>query len=565
MTSTDLKMDSNSPLKKPWSYYAPWMMCFAGLSISVIRSMGLMLEYIPGDFLDNRFNNFILEHFYRWATGMDASYWDAEIFYPFSRTIAFSDNLLGTAPIYASFRWLGLDRETAFQVWYIFGLFFNFVSAFYVLRRIGAKPLAGGVGAFFYSFGLPVMGQEVHAQLIYRCGIPFACYFLWDFSEKPKLWKLLLVGVSFVWQIYASIYNGIFLGLLLLTMSVLLPFFLPPLKGQSILLILPKKLQNAWSETVPVWRLLFVFSSIALFACLSALLWPYYSVTRVYGFTRTLADVFSIMPRPESYLIADGSLLWGTLSASLQNIKYFRWEHQLFPGLAVIGLMFACLIWQPKQEYRKLAWLHFGAMLMLIGVTLDFHGYSLYRFISIIPGINSIRAIPRIVVVLMWPAAVFITSVLDSMLDTTFSGKRKIANPLAYIFISLLLIEILTFSHSHISKTAAQNRLAEIKNMIPVDIPQDPILVLHIAEQYWYLEGIDEIDAILVAQELGWPTLNGYSGNYPDGYVLPSTCGSASELIRAYMRFAGITDQQFYLRMIERTVPIGFMDCNLNQ
>jgi hypothetical protein len=31
------------------------------------------------------------------------------------------------------------------------------------------------------------------------------------------------------------------------------------------------------------------------------------------------------------------------------------------------------------------------------------------------------------------------------------------------------------------------------------------------------------------------------------------------------MRFAGRTDQQFYLRMIDRTVPIGFMDCDLRE
>jgi hypothetical protein len=271
------------------------------------------------------------------------------------------------------------------------------------------------------------------------------------------------------------------------------------------------------------------------------------------------------LPRAESYFLADRSLIWGTLSASLQNIEYVRWEHQLFPGLAVISLILAGLVWRPKVEYHKLVWLHFGAMLMLIGVTFDFQGYSLYRFLWLIPGLNSIRAVTRIVLVLMWPAAVFITSVLDSMLNTTASGKRKIAHPLAYLFIGLLFMETLAFSHLHFGKTDAQNRLAEIKNLIPAEVPPEPILVLHIAQHNWYLEALDEIDAILVAQDLGWPTLNGYSGNYPEGYVSPHTCRSVPELILAYMRFAGITDRQFYLNMINRTVPIGFIDCDLGE
>ena len=94
---------------------------FVAFLISVIRLMGPGFTYVPGDLTDNRFNNFILEHFYLWVIGTDSSYWSAAIFYPFPNTIAFSDNLLGTAPLYAGVRALGLDRETAFQVWYTLG------------------------------------------------------------------------------------------------------------------------------------------------------------------------------------------------------------------------------------------------------------------------------------------------------------------------------------------------------------------------------------------------------------------------------------------------------------
>lgn len=547
--------------KVPLNRYIPWIIFFVGLWVAVIQNMGPELTYIPGDLIDNRFNNYILEHFYRWVVDRNSSYWNAKIFYPFSNTIAFSDNLLGTAPLYASFRGLGLDRETAFQVWYIFGFFLNFSSSFYILQKITPVSLASGVGAFFYSFGLPLMAQEGHAQLLYRCGVPIACYFLWDFYEKPKLWKIFLVVLSFVWQFYASIYSGIFLGLLLLAILILLPFFLSNQQEISPLSIFPKKLQDAWKKTLPIWRIIFLTSVIALFTALFALLQPYYLSAKVYGFARTLSDIYYMLPRPESYFLSDRSLLWGKLSASFQSIEYMRWEHQLFPGLSVIILIISSLIWHPKLESRDLAWLHFGAMLILMGVTFNFNGYTIYRLLVIIPGMNSIRAVTRIILILMWPISVFITSVLTSMLEIPSSNKTKNAPAFAYLLISLLLIETLAFNHSHISKVVAQSRLTEIKNMLPVELPQEPILVLGTDNRKtWQL---DALDAMLVAQDLGWSTLNGYSGNFPNGYSPPSTCQDISELIYAYMRFEGITNQQFYFKTAKRIVPIGFIDCEL--
>ena len=67
---------------------------------------------------------------------------------------------------------------------------------------------------------------------------------------------------------------------------------------------------------------------------------------------------------------------------------------------------------------------------------------------------------------------------------------------------------------------------------------------------------------MLVAQDLGWPTLNGYSGNFPPGYGFADSCRQLPQRIKNYMDFTGITNQSFYLELMKRTVPIGFSDCD---
>ncbi len=163
-----------------------WILLILGLWLVILRPLGPNLALIPGDLGDTRFNNYILEHFFRWVTGLTRDYWNVPFFFPFQQVTAFSDNLLGSAPFYALFRSIGLNKETAFQSWYILGYMLNFTVASYVLWRLKFKPLAVGTGAFFFAFGLPLLAQENHPQLLYRFCIPLAAFSLWRFYQAPR-------------------------------------------------------------------------------------------------------------------------------------------------------------------------------------------------------------------------------------------------------------------------------------------------------------------------------------------------------------------------------------------
>ena len=535
-----------------------WLLLILGMWLVILRPLGAHLLLVPGDLGDARFNNYVLEHFFRWVIGSTRDYWNAPFFFPFQQTITFGDNLLGSAPFYGVFRLVGLDRESAFQSWYILGFLLNYTAASYVLWRLKFKPLAIGTGAFFFAFGLPLLAQENHVQLLYRFCIPLACFSLWQFYRVPRLRTLITLGAWLVWQFYLTIYMGIFLFILLVVLSILLPFFVPSRTFVHRLAIWPRRLIESWSQAHITTRILAVIALAVLGFGFVTLILPYYRTSRILGFSMSWSEVFSMLPRIQSYLLADNSQLWRSTASIFSSIP-LRWEHQLFPGLAVLTLVGAGIAGRFHTKNRRLAWLHFGTALTLIVLTLEVHGFSLYQLVWQLPGMNSVRAVTRMMLVLMWPLSLFIAWVVDGFI-LRFSQQFQWMQAAAYLVVGFLVVESVFYTHSTYGKADAQSRLNDLTQQIPAIIPANPVLFVaeNQQEPFW----AKEIDAMLLTQELGWSTMNGYSGNYPPGYFFSNSCKQAPTRIKNYMDFAGISNESFYLESMRRVVPLGFEDCD---
>jgi len=534
-----------------------WSAFILGMWLVIIRPLGPQLALVPGDLGDARFNNYVLEQFFRWVTGLTGDYWNATFFFPFQGTLAFSDNLLGSAPFYALFRWLNLDMVSAFQGWYILGCCLNFVAAGYVLGRLKLKPLAVAAGAFFFAFGLPLLAQENHAQLLYRFCIPLACLSLWQFYQAPKLKTLVaLVGWT-VWQFYLTIYMGFFLLFLLAAFIVLLPFRVPSQKFWPRLTFWPRHLFKSWSQAHRTGQIFALAAMAVLGLGFLALILPYFRVSRIYGFSRSWEEVLTMLPRLQSYLLADHSQVWST--ASIASSLPLRHEHQLFPGLAVLALVLVGIAGRFRTENRWLAWLNLGAALVLVILTLEVDGVSFYQLIWRIPGFNSIRSVTRIMLVVMWPLSVFIAWSVDGFIQQ-FRQRRRWMQAAVYLVVGLLVVESVFYTHATYNKADAQALMDGLRQQIPASVPANPVLFVAMSPQE--PDWAREIDAMLLAQELGWPTINGYSGNYPPGYVSAHSCKDLPQLIQNYIDLAGNSSPSFKLELMKRVVPLGFGDCD---
>jgi len=335
-------------------------------------------------------------------------------------------------------------------------------------------------------------------------------------------------------------------------------------KSKSIkaaLLFWSKCLQKTWHDLSGKKRIPFILSMGSFFAAIILLFIPYIQVSRSMGFSRPWEALVQLLPTLPSYLIADRSIIWQNAFSSLTSqIQAGRVEHQLFLGFTVLLALLIGLVWNFPSKHKQMANLYIGAAIVIFLITLNIHGFSLYKLLWYLPGGNSIRAVSRVVLVIMWPIALFIAVEMDSLLKLP---KKNIHSAfIVLFFIFLFLIEATQFSHSTTSKVEVQSRISALKAKISADLPADLILY-YLYEDSHYRE-IKELDAMIVGQELGVPVLNGYSGYFPPGYgpfSASNNCGIAIERIENYMTFFELPNSHSKEDILNRIVPIGPKPC----
>lgn len=459
-------------------------------------------ENLPGDLGDSRINQYVLEHGFLWITGQTSSFWNAPFFYPAQNVIAYSDNHLGTLLLYSVPRILGLDRESAFQAWFLINIILNFAAAFWVMNRFKLHPIGIVAGAYFYTFGLPVIAQAGHIQLVPREMVPLGFFFLFRFLEKNENKYLIGLFASILLQIYISIYTGYFMILSLAATGIAWNLSIKSIPSKSSL---SKIAKEKWLGILVLTVLFFVLLlPIAL---------PYYEVSKSVG-TRGWPEISTMLPRFWSYTYAPSGTLWKHWLSDSHGLP-MAWEHQLF-----IGIMpwLACAYLIMKSYRSKNNHDYFIGMIMIVTVllviliTFSVHKYSIYFVFSKLPGANAIRGVTRIILVLLFPFSVILGTAITSIVHHT--KNKWLVTLLGILFVGLTVVDQLADQSTYNKKDATARVDAAKQKMI-----QQPNAVIWLesedTDNPFY---ITQLTGMLASQELGIPTINGYSGNQPQGY-----------------------------------------------
>jgi len=513
---------------------------------------------IPGDLGDARFNSYVLEHFHRWITHQDQRFWNADFFYPFPLTIAFSDNHLGDGPIYSLFRALGFDREDGFRLWFGMGFAINFAAAAYSLVRLGYSRLAAALGAFLFAFGLPMMAQENHAQLVYRFGVPLAVLALVEFRRRKQLWQLGLAAFWTTWQFYCSIYIGYFLVLLLVALVLGLAACREG-GARAGIRRLPSEAFQVWSRR-PVWaRIAFLLSMTVLAGLLALLFAPYVEASLLYGFRRSWSEIALMLPRPASYLLATNSRIWPSSGWPFDALP-MRHEHAMFIGVApYLAIATAMILRLTKRAAPDGLFVPVAiAIMLLVLLTLNIHGFSLYLLPALAPGSDAVRAVTRIGTVMLFPIGVLLASSLDGIMTARLPVWAR--SGAVALVASLLVFEACFIVHNTASKHDWQARMAAIAAELPPALPEAPILLIGPVQGEPLYQ--PELDAMLFAQDRGWRTINGYSGNLPPEHKVSGLCTDAPRDLAGGLDFLGLTSEQYYAALASRVVAIHYPPCD---
>jgi hypothetical protein len=539
-----------------------------GMYLLPLRALGARLTSMPGDLVDGRFNVYVLEHGWRVLRGQEARFWDAPFFYPEPNVIAWSDSHLGTLPFYVAFRAVGVDRETSAQLWLLVLCVLNYVACAWVLRRVSASWVGAAAGAYVFAFGLPVAQQLGHVQVYPRFLVPPALYFAFRVCSGagPRAWAALAACV--VWQLYCTLYNGYFLLLLLaafvpacvvlrwrreLWQVVQARGWWPPV-AQASLFVLAVSLVSVkprpavaaallglgefcwyWRDLLwhGVWggsRRQFLLRGAVLAASTLAvvpLLVPYVQAARDHR--RVLSEVLLFQPRPLSWLSAPANALaWSALSRNAAGLPAAP-EHMLFLGGLPSFALLAALGWVVARRLRGRCAFTAAAVLGFVVVfvlTLRTDLYCLYTAIYPLPGVNAFRAVCRIGLVLAFPAAAALAWLVTAAQD--WLARRTGLRPAAMV--SCLLLPLLAADQAMLPagfcttpKQLWQQRCDRVVALVRQNAPRARLLLdLSPApgdarESCAGQRVLQHLDAMLASQVLGIPTLNGYSGNLPEG------------------------------------------------
>ncbi len=515
-------------------YFILFIIFSAGFVGHLMQSVD-WFRAIPGDLVDARFNSVILEHLYQWVQGQTPSLWSPTFFYPFEKVLAFSDNHFGSGWAYILFRFAGLQREYAFLGWFLFGNFLNFWVSYYVFRKLGFSIVGAGAGAFVFCFSLAALPKETHAQLTYRFAVPLSFLATVNFLQTKRLTPLSQIFFWLGIQFFCSIYLGIFLIYLLFAAAIAIAL--------TQFHLLTSVWRNDRKDESPQKRICAVLVLLLSLSAIGWLLYHYHAVSMQYGISRSLGEIRDMIPTPSSYLLADQSMLSGWVSKFAANIP-MRHEQQMFFGLGISFLALCGLIiaWRARSNTDN--WIISSVfiqgriasitMLVLILITISVSGFSLYKWFLYLPGVSSIRAVSRVVLVMLLPLGILVAVCFDFVLSRMKALSLRWL--LIGLMIALLSAESICYEPYKTPISVWAGRQTHLKSLMAKNFSSQTILYVTntLPERIYDLA---EVDAMQFAQDLRLPTLNGYSGNVPPDYTKPDPCVDFRVRLRSYLDF----------------------------
>ncbi len=509
---------------------------FLGLGSGLLLRVYITGQAMPGDLGDARFNLAVLEFFYRNLAallhGRPTGFLNAPFFYPWPKVTNFSDTFWGDGETYALARALGAGELASFRAWFVAGFVLTYAATFLSLRALGLRAWGAAAGAFLFTFPLPMTAQFGHAQLIYRLWVPPAFVAFDRLLTRASLRAGAACVLFAALQFAASVYLGLFLCLLLAshTVAVLLV-------GRDRL-ALPSPASVRALRPSARWETWMVF--IVGLIILAVVMVPYHAVQSLYGFGRSWPEVATLLPRPGSFLLTNVSRIWPDLSSDFPYPAV--WEQQLFPGLSAIIPPIWFLISPSARRRQPQAAALLVTILIFFLLTIDVRGHTIYRLIYPVPGFSAIRAMCRVILVMMLPPSVLLGLMID---DLTKAQELKTAEwqaagrACAFVLSAFLILECGFVSAITSAPAAWRERAEALAARLPKQLPSGAVLALSTKRRSEdiTLWTFGQIDAELAASALGIRTMDGYSGYFPQSWKTPSTCDDVSHDLRAGRHF----------------------------
>ena len=242
---------------------------------------------------------------------------EANIFYPYPRTLAYSELLLGNALLALPLTAFTGNPVLGYNVALLLSFALSALGAYLLVVRLTRSWGAGVVAGLIFAFSSYRMTNVAQAQLLTTQWMPFALLALHEMIHRGRPRHAALFALFFSLQALSSFYYGILLALAALAYG----------------------LWSVATDRRTSWPLL-LSTVLAIAFLLLPFALPYFRVQAEMGFERTLADSEPFSASLLQYLMVPAN-----------NVVHARWlpsdntpgaggypVDALFPGLAALAV-----------------------------------------------------------------------------------------------------------------------------------------------------------------------------------------------------------------------------------
>ncbi len=475
---------------------------------------------LQGDSGDGTLTLGLAEHWLH-LSGSELPWTEVGTFYPAPSTLGYSDTMLLNGLLSLPPALVGVANTYQFQIslTLLTAIGYGFAVAFVRTVARGSWPLSIIV-AMIFTFGNGVLVASSHPQLITLQLLPVPAVLLAYAVRSEVVWKSrvwgLAAGLMFGAILYSAFYIGWF-AIVGLSLTAVFWWVLRRLAGDSPFSV-RVFVSGAWPAVLGFVVMLVPFAIT-------------YLPIVAQGVGRSSELVFRNALVPGQLLTSGpGNVLWSTALDVPGLGKPWTGSSRvdgLTPTLILLVVVVGLVVWallrlRRLSRFGSLGVACAGAGLVLWVIPVKFGAFFPGGWlVSYLPGGSAIRAISRIE---LMAVALLVTAL--ALLLIEWAGNRDRAVDKKRLGVALALCAVIAVEQLNVAVPqrlpVARIEYLNTVSAAPTECKSFAVTTLTPVEYSDEIRGrtTAQTDALIVAQRLGLPTWNGYSGLEPEGWNL---------------------------------------------
>lgn len=252
---------------------------------------------------------------------------DANIFYPHTGTLAYSEANLGSGALALPVYWATGNAFAAHGFVVLLSFLASAVGMYYLVRYLTEDRLAAACGGIVFGFCPHVFSHLLHIQLLWIAGLPWTLLAFHRLVDRPAMGRGAVLGLAMSATLYLCAYYAVFLVLVI-----------------GLFTIIVTITRGYWTSG-RFWTAIATATVVSVISALPLLV-PYIGFQRATGFVRPLGASDGFSADWQAYL-ASAAYAHAWLLPWLG-----RWNEVLFPGFIAVAFAMPGVLWGVRAAGR---------------------------------------------------------------------------------------------------------------------------------------------------------------------------------------------------------------------